>query len=471
MLATLTNHFKTNFLIYIILVFFFVLRLQLQSPWLEDWDSVQFSLGLHEYSIAKHQPHPPGYPFYILMGKLLYPVFNSDLKTLTFMSVFFGSLSILPLYLLVKKMFDKKTALIAALLLMITPVHWILSETPISNVTGLFFLICFAYLVYVYEKNYRFWPLVGFVGGLILGVRLTDSPVVLGLLGLIVLRNFRIEKVIILGVSFLFGVFTWWIPLILISGFSNFSDSYMVIAKWFANYESGIKENYGIKYYFSSKTLNLLDHLTVSYTWSILAAAAISLLATLPKIFKVLNYQFLLTWIISYGIILFTLYNLDLPQYTLPLSVPFVILIARLLRQALANRKLRLAAAPLLILATMFVIKYDLEQILGHLKTTPPTISPVFFVKEKFSSKDTVLITTFTYRQFQYYAPEFTNYYGTEKLPLKIDAKNVIVDYKNLRDDLPVLKDYKIVDSAVFAQPDLYMPRIHKTNLYFLTKN
>ena len=38
---------------------------------LYNWDAVQFALALHEFDIAKHQPHPPGYLLYVALGRLL----------------------------------------------------------------------------------------------------------------------------------------------------------------------------------------------------------------------------------------------------------------------------------------------------------------------------------------------------------------------------------------------------------------
>jgi hypothetical protein len=38
---------------------------------LEDLDSINFSLGLREFDVARHQPHPPGYPVYIAAGRLV----------------------------------------------------------------------------------------------------------------------------------------------------------------------------------------------------------------------------------------------------------------------------------------------------------------------------------------------------------------------------------------------------------------
>ena len=39
-------------------------------PTLEDLDSVNFALGVRHFDVAQHQPHPPGYPIFIALGKL-----------------------------------------------------------------------------------------------------------------------------------------------------------------------------------------------------------------------------------------------------------------------------------------------------------------------------------------------------------------------------------------------------------------
>src|SRR5262247_1226113 len=40
------------------------------APSLEDIDSINFALGLRHFDVANHQPHPPGYPVYIAMGRI-----------------------------------------------------------------------------------------------------------------------------------------------------------------------------------------------------------------------------------------------------------------------------------------------------------------------------------------------------------------------------------------------------------------
>ena len=37
---------------------------------LEDIDSVNFALGVRDFDVATHRPHPPGYPVYIALGKV-----------------------------------------------------------------------------------------------------------------------------------------------------------------------------------------------------------------------------------------------------------------------------------------------------------------------------------------------------------------------------------------------------------------
>ena len=39
-------------------------------PSLEDIDSINFALGLRHFDPALHQPHPPGYPIFIALGRL-----------------------------------------------------------------------------------------------------------------------------------------------------------------------------------------------------------------------------------------------------------------------------------------------------------------------------------------------------------------------------------------------------------------
>jgi hypothetical protein len=49
---------------------YFLGHLPWLAPSLEDIDSINFALALRDYDVAAHQPHPPGYPVFIALGRM-----------------------------------------------------------------------------------------------------------------------------------------------------------------------------------------------------------------------------------------------------------------------------------------------------------------------------------------------------------------------------------------------------------------
>ncbi|HYE79777.1 MAG TPA: hypothetical protein VEI97_17465 [bacterium] len=45
-----------------------------QSQYLARWDSAQFALALDRVDVRAHQPHPPGYPWYVAVARWLRPI-------------------------------------------------------------------------------------------------------------------------------------------------------------------------------------------------------------------------------------------------------------------------------------------------------------------------------------------------------------------------------------------------------------
>lgn len=132
-----------------------VLRLPLRVPWLESWDEVDFALGLERYSLSEYRPHFPGYPVYLWMSHSLLPWTGSETTALNLVSAFLGGLTPLPFFLLVRDLYNRKTALLASLLLILNPLHWLLSERALSDVPGSFFVIAFLCLSFRVLKAER----------------------------------------------------------------------------------------------------------------------------------------------------------------------------------------------------------------------------------------------------------------------------------------------------------------------------
>jgi len=62
---------------------------------LEDLDSINFALGVRHFDVAEHQPHPPGYPLFILAGKAAHALIPSEAKALAAISIVAGALGVL----------------------------------------------------------------------------------------------------------------------------------------------------------------------------------------------------------------------------------------------------------------------------------------------------------------------------------------------------------------------------------------
>jgi hypothetical protein len=73
---------------------FFALHLPFLPPSLEDLDSINFALGVRDYDVSLHQPHPPGYPVFILAAKLLHAIGLSEVHALSVLSVLGGALGV-----------------------------------------------------------------------------------------------------------------------------------------------------------------------------------------------------------------------------------------------------------------------------------------------------------------------------------------------------------------------------------------
>src|SRR5260370_37416520 len=100
---------------------------------LYNWDAVQFALALHEFDIAKHQPHPPGYLLYVALGRLL----NASLGVATLayvaLAMLFSAGSSFVLYSLARRLYDRPTALSAASLLAVSPLFWLHGSVEATN--------------------------------------------------------------------------------------------------------------------------------------------------------------------------------------------------------------------------------------------------------------------------------------------------------------------------------------------------
>ena len=99
-------------------------RLPFLAPRLAHWDAVNYALGLHHFDVAAHQPHPPGSPYFILLGRAALSLTGDDNAALILVSILASVGAVIGEYALARLLFGRRAALLCALVLLTQPVFW-----------------------------------------------------------------------------------------------------------------------------------------------------------------------------------------------------------------------------------------------------------------------------------------------------------------------------------------------------------
>lgn len=105
-----------------------VTRLPLRTRHLLNWDAAQFALGLRHFDIVHHQPHPPGYPAYLLAGRLLLPLFGDPNQALVALSIGGEAAGVAGAFLFARHLFGAGAGLVTAGALVASPLFWYYGE-------------------------------------------------------------------------------------------------------------------------------------------------------------------------------------------------------------------------------------------------------------------------------------------------------------------------------------------------------
>ena len=225
---------------------------------LEDIDSVNFALGVRDFDVAQHRPHPPGYPLYIGVAKAAVGIAaigdgaarasTVEAKAMGVVSLAGAIAAILLLLRLFACFSDEGTALAATALTAACPLFWYMAVRPMSDMPGLAAalasLVCLARAwttrVQVPDSRYQapvadsmriprvdagqMIVLASLLAAISIGFRSQNAMITLPFLGAVLMD--RIGKGVagpLLGgsMAFAIGVLVWAIPLFVASGGVN----------------------------------------------------------------------------------------------------------------------------------------------------------------------------------------------------------------------------------------------------------
>ena len=199
---------------------------------LEDIDSVNFAMGVRDFDVAQHRPHPPGYPVFVALGKLSTPLLDAAgvpgaaSRGLSIWSALSGAALAILLWWLFAVFDDSPgRAWWATALTIASPLFWFTALRPLSDMTGMAVTVASQALLASSMLGRARAPdraiVAGaFFAGLAAGVRSQTIFLTLPLLGLAVVlpgaRSIGARVIAVLAAAA--GALVWAVPLVAVSG-------------------------------------------------------------------------------------------------------------------------------------------------------------------------------------------------------------------------------------------------------------
>ncbi len=203
---------------------FLLLHVPFLPASLEDIDSINFALGVRHFDVAQHQPHPPGYPLLIAAAKVVHVVVPSEAHALSMLSIVSGTLSVLALGALFRRI-DRdprsgQWAMLATILSATAPLYWFNASRPLSDMPGLAASIAVQAFTLGATTRTRL-AAAAFLAGLAAGIRSQVIWLTVPLLLVMAARRPRLSRtadaLAALG-TLITGGLVWFVPLVWLSG-------------------------------------------------------------------------------------------------------------------------------------------------------------------------------------------------------------------------------------------------------------
>lgn len=194
------------------------LRLPFASRMLFAWDSANFALALDQYNVAFHQPHPPGYPLYVGIAKLInFWVLDANASYVA-ISIAASAGAVVALFLLGSRMYGAWVGFLAAVLMVASVGFWGYGEVAYPYTSLAFFSALIALLCYLmWQGHYSLAVLSGLLLGIAGGIR-QDVLVFLGPLWLVSIWGAGIVRTLLSLVVLVLAVGSWLYAAVQLTG-------------------------------------------------------------------------------------------------------------------------------------------------------------------------------------------------------------------------------------------------------------
>lgn len=194
-------------------------RLWFRATYLVNWDAVNFALGVEAFDLEHHQPHPPGYVGYVVLGRLVRWVVGDAVTALTAISVLSGAVATMFVYILGRRIVNERAALISVVLFGSSPLVWYYSGVALTYIVEVALALPFVWLALEARTRRSFRVLVGATLLLaVMGALRQTSLVLLLPLWLYTWMPFPKREKIQASLLLVAATLTWLVPLFVMSG-------------------------------------------------------------------------------------------------------------------------------------------------------------------------------------------------------------------------------------------------------------
>jgi hypothetical protein len=207
-----------------------------------EQDEVLFLRGVADYDVARHSPHPPGYPLFVGMGKLIRLVLGDPIASLQVVSTAAATASLLLVALVVARLGGRaRPAALAAGLLLATPTFLYHSNMGFSDPPGAALALAAVVAAVALDGRPRQAGVTGALAAAALAVRPQLALLMLPTGAWLVWTSIRQRRWLGLLGGLASGVAVsalCWIPAVLATGATRFGQSIVDAVNWLRDHEA-----------------------------------------------------------------------------------------------------------------------------------------------------------------------------------------------------------------------------------------
>jgi hypothetical protein len=400
------------------------LYLAFRSISLDDFDAYSFALALDHFNLDLQQPQPPGFPIYVLVGRILASV-TDPTTALTLLGVLGGTITALAIAALGRVLENgpqgRLTGPGAALLVALAPMGWLTAEKALSDAPGLALTVLAIWLLWRRRDDVPGLSLGSFVAGLGMGLRPQNGLPVLLLLAVLVVRvgwHRRSTRPLLWTIlAFAGGLLLWLVPtLVAVGGLRDYLDHLLAHSAHVGQADSlfgGGAVGPGLRgrliAFADTALLHTIGVSTYSaWGWREVARVAVAAAVVLPGLARA-DWRRRETWLLAAWAVLaggqvFLFEALDRPRLMLPALPPLALLVSA----GWARVERPRALAPAVLTGAAFALLLQGLPLAATLASVPsPPAQAAAYVAGRYPAEETIVAAAGSFRAVQVELPDY----------------------------------------------------------------